>query len=73
MTLLAENSITPNELFYVRNHLPVPKLDEQSFRLEIDGLGREDTVEITMDDIKNKVPKASIVVAIQVRDVYLSF
>ena len=31
--------ITPNEKFYVRNHLPVPKIDERTFKLEIEGYG----------------------------------
>lgn len=31
-------SVTPTDLFYVRNHGPVPHLDPVSWRLEIDGL-----------------------------------
>jgi Oxidoreductase molybdopterin binding domain len=62
--------ITPNELFFVRNHLPVPKLDEEHFRLEVEGLGAEGPVELTMDDIKNKIPKTSIVSVVQVRSLY---
>lgn len=29
--------ITPNELFYVRNHFPVPQLDSTTWRLEVTG------------------------------------
>lgn len=29
--------ITPNHLFYLRSHFPVPALDPASFRLEVDG------------------------------------
>ena len=29
--------ITPNEKFYVRNHLPVPKIDIDHFKVEIEG------------------------------------
>lgn len=29
--------ITPNRLFYLRNHFPVPALDPAAFRLEVDG------------------------------------
>jgi DMSO/TMAO reductase YedYZ molybdopterin-dependent catalytic subunit len=30
--------VTPNELFYVRNHFPAPELDGALWRLEVDGL-----------------------------------
>ena len=33
--------ITPTELFYVRNHAPVPQVDANSYRLEVDGMIRE--------------------------------
>ena len=33
--LIAENLITPNELFFIRNHLPVPKVDPKTYVLEI--------------------------------------
>ena len=35
---LIESWITPNELFYVRSHAPVPTVDVDQFRLTIDGL-----------------------------------
>ncbi|RQM26959.1 hypothetical protein B5M09_010057 [Aphanomyces astaci] len=37
--LLTESFITPNDLFFVRNHLPVPDIDASTFKLEIAGLG----------------------------------
>ena len=38
-TLVADNWITPNALFFVRNHHPVPRLDPATFSLRVDGLG----------------------------------
>jgi sulfite oxidase len=35
-TLLQHTWLTPNEIFFVRNHHPVPLVDEKIFRLEID-------------------------------------
>ena len=32
--LLAAALVTPQDLFYVRHHLPVPKVDESSFKLK---------------------------------------
>jgi hypothetical protein len=37
--LLVGSLITPNELFYVRNHLPVPHVDPATYRLRVEGEG----------------------------------
>ena len=39
---IADNLLTPNKLHFVRNHLPVPKVDIEKFELEI------------IDDLKGK-------------------
>lgn len=39
MQLLSDNLITPNEIFFIRNHLPVPNIDENKYELEITGEG----------------------------------
>ena len=38
--MLLDNYNTPNELFFVRNHLPVPKIDSGAFTLEVIGEGK---------------------------------
>lgn len=35
---LVESWITPNDLFYVRSHAPVPEIDAGQFRLTVEGL-----------------------------------
>lgn len=62
-SLLADNFITPVDLFYVRNHLPVPEVDLASYRLTVDGLGVR-PVELTLDEIK-RFPEHTITVAVQ--------
>ncbi|KAG8197175.1 hypothetical protein JTE90_011333 [Oedothorax gibbosus] len=62
--LLVENFLTPNEVFFVRNHMPVPQIDPKEYELEISGLGIE-TITLTLDDIKNKFPKQTIAATIQ--------
>eukprot|EP00189_Rhodosorus_marinus_P013086 CAMPEP_0184738324 /NCGR_PEP_ID=MMETSP0315-20130426/1003_1 /TAXON_ID=101924 /ORGANISM="Rhodosorus marinus, Strain UTEX LB 2760" /LENGTH=549 /DNA_ID=CAMNT_0027205989 /DNA_START=781 /DNA_END=2430 /DNA_ORIENTATION=- len=50
---LLDSEITPNDLFYVRNHLPVPKVDAKDYKLEIvhrDGRSSA----LTLDDLKRK-------------------
>ena len=32
LAVITDSFITPNDLFYVRNHLPVPDIDPNSFR-----------------------------------------
>ncbi|KZC12435.1 putative sulfite oxidase, mitochondrial [Dufourea novaeangliae] len=57
-SLLVESFITPTELFYVRNHLPVPKVDMKTYTLE---LAVEETTQrsLNFEDIK-KYPKYTI-------------
>ncbi|MDB6027971.1 MAG: sulfite oxidase-like oxidoreductase, partial [Verrucomicrobiales bacterium] len=35
-----DSFLTPTELFYIRSHFQVPRLDLGSYRLRIDGAGR---------------------------------
>ncbi|XP_015524470.1 sulfite oxidase, mitochondrial isoform X1 [Neodiprion lecontei] len=56
--LLIESFHTPSDLFYVRNHLPVPDVDPQTYELEI--AIEEDTKKVLrLDDIK-KYPKHTV-------------
>jgi len=62
--LLMDSFITPNELFYKRNHLPVPVIDPETYRLEIVIPGKE-AVSLTLVDLKTKFKHYSVVAAIQ--------
>ncbi|OQR67496.1 putative sulfite oxidase [Tropilaelaps mercedesae] len=55
--ILADNFYTPNSLFYVRNHLPVPDIDESDYTLEIEGIGLKGIRSLTLNDLKTKFPK----------------
>ncbi|EDW56079.1 GM22781 [Drosophila sechellia] len=59
--LLAEQFYTPNELFYVRNHLPVPVINPEDYELEIEGGAKDKT--LTLEGIK-ALPKHSVTAAI---------
>jgi sulfite oxidase len=63
-SLLVEKFYTPNDLFYVRNHLPVPETDAKSYHLEIDGLNIRKTKTFSLNDLK-KYPKVEISATIQ--------
>lgn len=64
LELLVENFITPNELFFIRNHLPVPDVDPDMYELEISGIGIK-PVELKLDDLKTKFKKHSVTSTIQ--------
>ena len=61
--VIAQSWITPNELFYTRNHFPVPLVDPEEYVLEIvlpDGRKHE----LTLEDLK-KFKQHSVVATIQ--------
>ncbi|TMW55782.1 hypothetical protein Poli38472_010664 [Pythium oligandrum] len=65
--LLMESFITPNELFFVRNHLPVPDVDVENYRLKISGLGimKGKEISFTMDELKSKFKHHTVATTIQ--------
>ena len=64
MELLAESLITPNDLFYIRNHLPVPDIDAKEYKLEIGGEGVK-SVKLSLEDLKTKFKKHTVVATVQ--------
>eukprot|EP00096_Caligus_rogercresseyi_P011107 TRINITY_DN4281_c0_g1_i1.p1 TRINITY_DN4281_c0_g1~~TRINITY_DN4281_c0_g1_i1.p1 ORF type:complete len:575 (-),score=90.43 TRINITY_DN4281_c0_g1_i1:175-1899(-) len=64
LQILADSYITPNDIFYVRNHLPVPVIEEGSYELDIEGIGEGD-ITLNLKDLKTKYPKHTIRAAIQ--------
>mmetsp|Transcript_14143 Transcript_14143/g.27102 ORF Transcript_14143/g.27102 Transcript_14143/m.27102 type:complete len:656 (-) Transcript_14143:81-2048(-) len=61
--LLTNDYFTPNELFYVRNHLAVPVIEADEYRLIISGKGVKKR-KLTLEDIK-KYPKHEVVTTLQ--------
>ena len=48
MQLLADNFVTPNDIFFIRNHLPVPDIDANTYELEISGEG-VNTIKLSLE------------------------
>ena len=63
--LLAENYITPYDIFFVRNHFPVPQVDPGQYTLEIKGEGVEKPIRLTLKELKTKFPKHVVTCTIQ--------
>jgi sulfite oxidase len=55
--------ITPNELFFVRNHGGVPEVDPASYRLAVDGLV-ERPLSLSLEDLR-RLPRASVTATLQ--------
>jgi len=64
LEFLSDSLITPNELFYIRNHLPVPEVDLKNYKLQIGGEGLRELT-FTLEDLKTKFKKHSITAVLQ--------
>ena len=60
---LIEAPVTPNDLFYVRNHGNVPAIAAERYRLSITGLVRE-PVSLSLDDLR-QFPEHTLVATLQ--------
>ncbi|XP_051532582.1 sulfite oxidase, mitochondrial [Myxocyprinus asiaticus] len=62
-SILSDNYITPSAIFFKRNHLPVPRVDPETYRLNIEGL--PGVVSLTLSELKSRFPKHTITVTLQ--------
>uniref|UniRef100_A0A8C8SKS2 Sulfite oxidase, mitochondrial n=1 Tax=Pelusios castaneus TaxID=367368 RepID=A0A8C8SKS2_9SAUR len=62
--LLTENYLTPSQLFFKRNHLPVPAVDPASYRLEVEGPGGR-TLSLSLPELKSRFPKHEVTATLQ--------
>lgn len=62
--LLVNDYYTPNELFYVRNHLSCPDIDPKEYVLIVKGKGLKKH-KFTLEDLKTKFPKHEVVNTLQ--------
>eukprot|EP00178_Gracilaria_changii_P000182 TRINITY_DN1017_c0_g1_i1.p1 TRINITY_DN1017_c0_g1~~TRINITY_DN1017_c0_g1_i1.p1 ORF type:complete len:563 (+),score=82.12 TRINITY_DN1017_c0_g1_i1:191-1879(+) len=63
--LLVDSQLTPNELFYVRNHMPVPVIDGDDYELTIVGVDGEVLGELSLEDLKTKFVKHTVAATLQ--------
>lgn len=61
---LRENYITPQPLYYIRNHGEIPEMDIVTYRLKISGLVNHE-LELSLDDIKNNFEKHTVMATLQ--------
>jgi sulfite oxidase len=62
---LVESRLTPNDLFFTRNHLAVPSVDISTYQLEVSGVGLSRSgLTFKLDDIK-QFPKYTVEATLQ--------
>ena len=61
---LQENFITPQPLYYIRNHGDVPEIDPDKFRLIVNGMV-EYTLELSLDNLKKDFSRRTIMATLQ--------
>ena len=62
--LLVERAETPIDLFYVRNHAPVPAVDPSDYRLEVAGLVRR-PLSLSLDELRRDFPSIEVPATLQ--------
>eukprot|EP01065_Artemidia_motanka_P026749 TRINITY_DN319_c4_g1_i1.p1 TRINITY_DN319_c4_g1~~TRINITY_DN319_c4_g1_i1.p1 ORF type:complete len:559 (+),score=134.35 TRINITY_DN319_c4_g1_i1:93-1769(+) len=62
--MLVSSYYTPQDLFYVRNHMPVPALKEEEYRLTVRGKGIK-TRTFTLEELKQGFKHATIAATLQ--------
>jgi len=62
--LLAASFLTANDLFFVRNHAPVPEVDAAAWRLTVDGLV-ERPLELSLRDLAARFERSEVVATLQ--------
>ena len=56
--------ITPNDLFFVRNHAPTPVIDPATYVLTVGGPGAESEARLTLDDLR-ALPSQTLIAYIE--------
>jgi DMSO/TMAO reductase YedYZ molybdopterin-dependent catalytic subunit/glyoxylase-like metal-dependent hydrolase (beta-lactamase superfamily II)/rhodanese-related sulfurtransferase len=59
LELLSESELTPNELFFVRSHGPIPEVDPAAFRLTVRGLVGE-PLTLSLEDLRQQFERLTL-------------
>lgn len=64
LSLLGDHFVTPTDVMFVRNHLPVPDVDEASYALDIEHSDGS-VLRITYEDLKSRFPRHDVTSVLQ--------
>ncbi|XP_041267558.1 sulfite oxidase, mitochondrial isoform X2 [Onychostruthus taczanowskii] len=62
--LLTRSFLTPNELFFTRNHLPVPAVEPGSYRLRVEAPGGR-ALSLSLAELRQRFPKHEVTATLQ--------
>lgn len=62
--LMMDSWLTPNPVWFIRHHHPVPVTDASKYRLFVEGEGTK-SVDLTVEDLKTRFLKREVVTTIQ--------
>lgn len=65
LEILSTHFYTPNEWFYVRNHLPTPDVTAKEYELDIASENQNKEITLSLEDLKSKFEKVEVTSAIQ--------
>jgi hydroxyacylglutathione hydrolase len=63
LNLLGRAAVTPNELFFVRNHGPIPEVDPASYRLTVGGLVAG-PLTLSLEDLRRRFERVTTTAAL---------
>mmetsp|Transcript_5700 Transcript_5700/g.10872 ORF Transcript_5700/g.10872 Transcript_5700/m.10872 type:complete len:547 (-) Transcript_5700:108-1748(-) len=63
--LVADSYLTPNELFFIRNHSPVPVIDVANYKLTIKGRKGQEDRNFTLEQLKSGFKRVEMTSSIQ--------
>lgn len=64
LKLLRQAFVTSRKLFFVRNHGPVPEVDDANYCLKVKG-GVKNPLELSLEEIQRKFPKQTVTATLQ--------
>ncbi|KAL0978266.1 hypothetical protein UPYG_G00168180 [Umbra pygmaea] len=63
--ILSDHYITPSDIFFKRNHLPVPQVDPEVYRLHVDGVPGVEPLVFSLEELKTRFPKHTVTATLQ--------
>lgn len=64
VTLMMDHWITPNALWFIRHHHPVPTIDESKYKLFVEGVGMK-SICLDIEDIRTRFTQTEVTCTIQ--------
>uniref|UniRef100_A0A383VKU0 Sulfite oxidase n=1 Tax=Tetradesmus obliquus TaxID=3088 RepID=A0A383VKU0_TETOB len=62
--LLVASPVTPNDMFFVRHHLPVPVIDNDKFTVTVEGAGMR-SLQLSVQQLQQNFKKAQVAATVQ--------